>query len=148
MDADGHRVGTRPLIRMHPTTPQVMAGPITLLFEGEASHVAKAIRSLNDHFDSRCIDQAKLATIKLKRIIKEQLAGEARKRGLQLKLERLPDGTCEMACEGERHMEDTKCIAAFGCRVTAYTLSHWSFAAAAVSLITHDGDPGIRQCSS
>ncbi len=79
---------------------EVMAGPITLLFEGAAVNVARAIKSLHTHIDGRCTDQTRHAPIKLKRIIKEQFAAEARKRSLQLRLEKLPDGTCRMTCEG------------------------------------------------
>ena len=77
----------------------VIAGPITLLFEGERNSVAKAIRSLNDHFDSCCIKKVKHAPIKLKHIIRELMAEEAAKRGLKLQMEPI-NGTCGMTCEG------------------------------------------------
>ena len=77
-----------------------MAGPINLLFEGERNNVARAIKSLHNHFDSRCIDQPKLAPFKLKRIIKEQFEAEARKRSLLLNMERLPDGKYRATIEG------------------------------------------------
>ena len=62
--------------------------------------MARAIESLTKHFDSCCIDQSKLVPFKLKRIIKEQFEAEARKRGLLLNMEKLPDGKHRATIEG------------------------------------------------